>query len=226
MMHKARQHTELATDPRTLGTSCVVIVLAGLLMAVSSADAFSFDRSTRCERLQRQRSHDQWAVLEYRITPGTSRLPDVSLEFSSDAEFANQLMYCIERQQTLLPRDGTGQHVLFRFQPADDLVEAKDQRRLRFESPPWLRRKLELDGYSGNLAVRMEMGEDGTIRSKEVLFSSDYDLGQWVLDSLDEAIVVDERGNARQYVDVLYLRLGDRGVTFFEQLHYKNPSSF
>jgi hypothetical protein len=135
-------------------------------------------------------------------------------------------MYCVEQQQTLLPRDGTGQHVLFRFQPADDLVEAKDNRRLRFQSPGWLKRKLELDGYSGNLAVRMEMAEDGTIRSKEVLFSSDYELGQWVLDSLDEAIVIEARGGARQYVDVLYLRMEQHGVTFFEQLHYKNPSSF
>lgn len=226
MMQGEQTNGQRPTSLRISWTPCVVLAIAGLLLAVSSADAFSFDRSTRCERLQRQRGHDQWAVLEYRIEAGTSRLPDVSLEFSSDAEFANQLMYCVERQQTLLPRDGTGQHILFRFQPADDLVEAKGERRLRFQSPSWLRRKLELDGYSGNLAVRMEMAEDGTIRSKEVLFSSDYELGQWVLDSLDEAIVVEARGEARQYVDVLYLRLGNRGVTFFEQLHYKNPSSF
>lgn len=198
---------------------------ACLLMSVSTAEAFSFDRTTTCERLKQQRSHDQWAVLEYEIEAGTARMPDVELEASSDPDFADHLMYCVERQQTLLPRDGTGQHVLFRFQPASHLVEARDERRLSFHSPKWLSRKLESDGYSGNLAIRMEMAPDGTIRSKEVLFSSDYELGQWVLDSLEESIKVESRGRSSKYVDVLYLRFQSTGMTFFEQLHYKSPAS-
>lgn len=207
------------------GWSLTATAAACLLMSVSTADAFSFDRSTTCERLQQQRGYDQWAVLEYEIEPGTSRLPDVELEASSDPSFADELMYCVERQQTLLPRDGTGQHVLFRFQPASPLVEARDGRRLSFRAPSWLSRKLESDGYAGNLAVRMEMAKDGTIRRKEVLFSSDYELGQWVLDSLEEAIKVESRGRSSRYVDVLYLRFQSTGMTFFEQLHYKTHTT-
>lgn len=207
------------------GWSLPVVLAIVFSLHASGAGAFSFDRTTTCDRLQQQRGHDQWAVLEYRIEPGISQMPEVELEHSSDPDFADQLMYCVERQGTLLPRDGTGQHVLFRFQPASHLTEARDSRRLSFNSPGWLNQKLERERFSGNLAIRMEIAEDGTIRRKEVLFSSDYQLGQWILDSLDEAIKIETRGRSNAYVDVLYLRFQNSGLTFFEQLHYKNSSN-
>ena len=175
-----------------------------------------------CAALEHSGPVDEWALLEYQVGPLGVDTRALELEHSSSTEYGERLRECAVSGRADLPRDGFGHHTLFRYRPSGQLTHLSSGRHISFEPSEALRELLR--GLDGNLALRLEFGYDDTLRGRELLFSSDSELGSRVLDTVDSSVEVQSRGPRGSYVDVLYLRFEGGHLVTFSQINYQTSN--
>lgn len=197
-----------------------IACLAVLLAVAQPAESMTFDSHSLCDRVLHQLSVDRWALLEYDVSAaGSADLP-VRVPYSSDPSFARDLQQCANLGQGNLPADSAAAYNVFRFSPARG-QEKVESRRMDFRMPS---RLSQLSGVAldGNLALKLEVTDQGMIRAKDILFASDRRLGEMVLDQIDNGLRIEAKGDAGDgtYVDVLYMRFEAGRLVTLAQSHY------
>lgn len=191
-----------------------------LIALLSILATFGTAWASSCDELTEARGQDDWALIEYQV--GTLGIDTASLELehASTADYADRLRECARSGQTSLPRDGFGRHTLFRYRPGNGLTELPGGRQLAFSPAGGLGEAVR--GLDGNLALRFEIDAGGQILHRELLFASNPELGQRVLDFADDGFQVRSHGPAGStFVDVVYLRFENGRPVAFSQLNYR-----
>ncbi len=224
---RTRCSFQAATSNRTAPKSrswrllAAALLLAGL--GAPASQALTFDSTSFCDRVGHQIPVDRWALLEYDVSAaGSADLP-VRIPYSSDPSYAQDLLQCANLGQGHLPADTAAAYNVFRFSPAVG-QEKVEGRRLDFRMPG---RLSQLSGVplDGNLALKIEVNDQGMIRAKDVLFASDRRLGEMVLDQVDEGLQIQDAGetNGGVFVDILYMRFEAGRLVTLAQSHYTEP---
>jgi len=159
-------------------------------------------------------SEARWLLLESEPVVGT-RDHSLRVLFASSPQFKEQIEGC--HQQGLLPDSlfDAGLTRTFRFIPQRGTFQMSG-RRVRLHVPP-----ADLEGLTGQLAIKLVVDGQGAVQSKELLFSTDAALGQRVLDGIDRWMEIVGRGDTPgPYLDVAYLGFGPNGLEVMLQNHY------
>jgi hypothetical protein len=176
------------------------------------------DAADLCQLRLRSRQEERWAYYQY-WTDGEGKPHDLDVRFSSEVTYGDDVRFCAEQGQLELSSEGPGYHETFQFTAPADAEDVEGQRKIRLRFPAF-------GGLGGDLAIRLEVTREGEVVEKSILFTTDRELGQLVLEHIASSLEFVRTGENRgPFVDVFFLKFqkGDLAVAIHRYFALKAP---
>ena len=200
---------------RSLAIAAAFGCAGGINLLADNADS----TQAACTQAQRASQEDHWYFVTYEVDE--SGVHDLKIPFASEKSFAETLLSCAASDwfPRNAPQPMQGIPILradFSYMPSVGSRDVEGRLiRPRFPAYP---------GLSGDLALRVEMSPEGKMLAKNLLFSTDDQLGQQVLEDLEQALQVENPGKGSgPMIDILLLKFQNGELAIFGQSHHSKP---
>lgn len=160
-----------------------------------------------CERLFLG-PENRWAYFEFEVEPNGWRPSSFVVHAASENRLANMIEQCLDAGAPIARFDRQASarqtHRIFTYEPGQSEGLEQVRRIFLYQIPPG--RVADFATLNGRLALRFTTTTEGEILDRELLFSTDPVLGQLILDSLEEGLVMVEASEHKgPFTDVLDL---------------------